>query len=1761
MKYLIVALLALLPAFAISLRINPVTSVEEVQIDTVVVEGVEYHKIILDTYPFVINGSGAAGLPSLPYLTRTFLLPPDTEISGLTVSNTRWVSLPGKYHLYPAQSGIPGDSTFTLPDSLIYSLETPFPDEPVSVPSQGTAMGYSIATVTGTPIRYTPSDSLVEVLTRMRVSFELTASSNERISPTRETELSAEVRRMNIEGLVANPVLISLYEPSDICDRGSDYSGLNIFDAPSPEGDGVDMVIITSGSGASTPDLTDAFQEFADYRTSQGIITVVRTVQWIEGTYSGCDTPQKIRNFIRDAHENWGIQAVILGGDDWIVPARLYGSLSEHHAADDYYADIDGNWVHENGWWYLPDIGTAYVDIQVGRLPVDDVEDVQTITEKIVCYETTVDNSTGFCRSLLLLAEDDNEPVVAGFIELVEDLTGSGAYPDYINTPEELYWDPPTEVFTRENTLQAFDTGYNVSLHADHSDLLDMGTGTSPVHDYDFSTMCNTGRTGVLWTVGCWLGFFTEADCFAEAALLTSSETGFSAVIASSTQETQCNWMWSLSFADALYSTGWTQWQLQMPVNWPVSYLGQAFRHQKNFKPNGFSDQNSVTHHLFGDPFMFVWRGSPEPLIVECSPSSGVSTGTQTITVTVTKIEMGYPTAVADALVCIWNENSNDVFALGRTNSSGVAVFSDIEISQPGTLTITATKRRDGTDVASCLPVTCSYNVQPSNGALVTLDTATIDDDDLGYSSGSGDGVLNPGETIELEITAVNTGLSAATGVTAELTVIAGGNSITVIDDDISFPDIPAGAIRESSTPFIFSVDENVDSYSAIEFEIEFTYNLTQSWSSPFCCSVFSEQYAIPLSIIDYALNQSMPPSQVIITLSDFRVVNTGVGDGENLEMTISSITPAEPFTCNTIQNLGSLSPDECLDVSSQLTLVITPDNPAGSPWTNTTMLGGSLDIQVSSNGGDFEAKTLSFDQIQSPGEWGGIGDLDIVMADESSIEMSWEYGIGAAELVGFYLDVVEGSSPAVRSTSLPIPVEQGVIDGLDPVTEYRVWVNAVDAIGRIGCGEYIDLYTTQEIADGWPVQLSGNTGSGPVIVNMDGDSEKEIVAVSSFGEVYLIQDNGQMETIDPPIGLTFDRFMSLAVGDVDSDNSNEIVVSCQNDILDGYCSVLLYDQTSPGNWSTDILDTFGPDESISAAYASGSPVLFQANNTSSLEIAIRSKGDGSSLHVWQWNSGLQDWIEPTGFPISLNGSFFSEPIAVDFDDDGYDELIVTQLVNNYSALHVVDFYSGGFNESNVLLTDLGTDGRVFSSIAAVKYDHEVYIIGAARYNGGSGNKLFAYNITTSSMEWVSGMLSGADAYTNMGGPAIGHANNDGIPDVFYMTKYNMTAWQLDDGTQISTGTLLPYQFGSGYTHETKSATIAAGATVQNSIVTAPLIGFCTNFFALDPAQTLQPLNGFPTWTRTGSWTAPSVGDVDNDGRFEFLTSNQSGELTLYEWDSFATSECWPMYQHDSHRTGFFNSGRSSDGFDVEVVSAQITRSSDSSTDQVVLTVNIFGSSSLTDIRRSDEDTNSLVAETASIDQSTDLNHSHRATLNTGGDVPRSSNALIETVDSRCYVSVAVQCDREEVSTGVIPLVDGRHTITLPVNILSADDYSVIVDPENRLRESDESNNALVLEPNLPRLGAESFITFQNPSTGISATVYLAEALSTGLTFTVYSLDGRVQYETRTEALSTGLHTITLSDDGRNEGIPPGVYFIRVEGMQENEIARKVVVI
>ncbi len=117
---------------------------------------------------------------------------------------------------------------------------------------------------------------------------------------------------------------------------------------------------------------------------------------------------------------------------------------------------------------------------------------------------------------------------------------------------------------------------------------------------------------------------------------------------------------------------------------------------------------------------------------------------------------------------------------------------------------------------------TTALPVNPE-GPYVVLTGTEPDDDASGASNGDGDGLLNPGETIELTVTLRNVGTDAATNVSGELASESG--SVTIVSSTSSWSDIPAGGEAACLSSFVFEIAGTALDGEALAFTLTVTHD------------------------------------------------------------------------------------------------------------------------------------------------------------------------------------------------------------------------------------------------------------------------------------------------------------------------------------------------------------------------------------------------------------------------------------------------------------------------------------------------------------------------------------------------------------------------------------------------------------------------------------------------------------------------------------------------------------------------------------------------------------------------------------------------------------------------------------------------------------------------------------------------------------------------------------------------------------------------
>jgi len=153
-------------------------------------------------------------------------------------------------------------------------------------------------------------------------------------------------------------------------------------------------------------------------------------------------------------------------------------------------------------------------------------------------------------------------------------------------------------------------------------------------------------------------------------------------------------------------------------------------------------------NNLMGDPAVDIYTGYPEPLIVD-HPNE-IAVGANSVTVSVSTV---------DAQVCLWK--GDETYAVGYTDGYG-EIELPIDAATSGDMLLTVTKHNSQAYLAT-IPVV-------GQDVYVGYSDSVVDDDNVGSSNGDGDGLANPGETIELQVELQNFGSSTAPNVTGTLT-------------------------------------------------------------------------------------------------------------------------------------------------------------------------------------------------------------------------------------------------------------------------------------------------------------------------------------------------------------------------------------------------------------------------------------------------------------------------------------------------------------------------------------------------------------------------------------------------------------------------------------------------------------------------------------------------------------------------------------------------------------------------------------------------------------------------------------------------------------------------------------------------------------------------------------------------------------------------------------------------------------------------------
>ena len=626
---------------------------------------------------------------------------------------------------------------------------------------------------------------------------------------------------------------VPLYEALSIGPGGEE------FDEPAERGS---YLIITH------PNYVTLLQGWAEWKTRMGYSTYVASTNET-GTTTG-----SIKTFILEAYNDWDVPpefVVLVSDEDSGIPTFFIpGSYYPWAAADLEYALLDG-----------PDY---FPELFVGRLSVDNTTQLMAIINKMNNYEREpYMGQTAWFDRALMIADYTGAESCRYTKEFCEDQVEFGGYGTVANA---YYPGAVTSQIAQEiNQGVSFVNyrGYGGSTYWTLNMWNHWDVG-------DVQALANGWMTPVVTSMVCGGGNFAYSSdpCFGEAWIREANSGGV-AFCGPSEVDTHTKWnnnldcglYWGIfregieQFGPALVFAKMELW-LDYPhcrsgVGTPTNSVGFYFH----------------VYNLLGDPGLKMWTGEPE--IISVDYPEPLPLGMSQIEFTVTD-NSGNP--VENAYVCTWKDD--EIYEGAKTSADGVITLPMDDYSA-GTMKVTVTGK-------NLKPYMADLEIEQQD-VLIGISSVTVDDDNTGGTYGNDDGMISPGEAVDLIIAAENFGSS----VTAQniIGTITSGSSLILFEQSVQqYGDLSP---QQSSTQiFRIILHPTLTAYDDLGLQMNFTSS-QGDWDQ----SVWVDISDVELIPLDYEFEPAVlePGQQSELTIT---LENAGLCDASGVSAVLTSLDP-----------------------------------------------------------------------------------------------------------------------------------------------------------------------------------------------------------------------------------------------------------------------------------------------------------------------------------------------------------------------------------------------------------------------------------------------------------------------------------------------------------------------------------------------------------------------------------------------------------------------------------------------------------------------------------------------------------------------------------------------------------------------------------------------------------------------------------------------------------------------------------------------------
>ncbi|MDP8228547.1 MAG: C25 family cysteine peptidase, partial [Candidatus Electryoneaceae bacterium] len=198
------------------------------------------------------------------------------------------------------------------------------------------------------------------------------------------------------------------------------------------------------------------------------------------------------------------------------------------------------------------------------------------------------------------------------------------------------------------------------------------------------------------------------------------------------------------------------------------------------------------TYCLLGDPTMQVWTHNPQPIFVNFEEQLPV--GVTLLDVTVTNDD---DEPVSGAYIHIYNINEDEEETrFGAYSDEDGTVHLNVDPLEAGEYLLTITG-------PNLVPILESFEVVVAE-TFTAVSEIFADDDENGQSNGNDDATPNPGETLELNVSLLNTGEEVCGE--SSVTITTDCQWVEIEHENAGYPSIDPGEASDGDQPFLVHI-------------------------------------------------------------------------------------------------------------------------------------------------------------------------------------------------------------------------------------------------------------------------------------------------------------------------------------------------------------------------------------------------------------------------------------------------------------------------------------------------------------------------------------------------------------------------------------------------------------------------------------------------------------------------------------------------------------------------------------------------------------------------------------------------------------------------------------------------------------------------------------------------------------------------------------------------------------------------------------------